>query len=204
MCCRYLLTVAYTNKRLCKFIEICNQFSDSSEQIPIADSLQIHPNDSAPVLTISDFHIQAASMRWGFPGKGGGLVINARSEDVQFRPMFRNLLAQNRCAIPASGYYEWRDGDRQKYLIAPSSGEGIYLAGLYQMDENGKMRFVILTRSAFGAHARIHGRMPLVLSSVEEAKQWISGTLALEALSARETDSLRIQPLGAEQLRMDL
>lgn len=204
MCGRYLLSVAYSTEKLRNFVEICNKFADPSEQIPFVDFLQIHPNDCAPVLMALNCHTQAASMRWGFPKKGGGLVINARSEDAEARPMFRSLLAQNRCAVPASGYYEWRDGDHQMHLIASKGGEGIYLAGLYQMDEHGKRRFVVLTRSAFGAHAKIHGRMPLVLSSVDEAKQWIHGTLALEALSAHEPDSLSIQPVGAEQLQMDL
>ena len=117
--------------------------------------------------------------------------------------MFRNLVDKNRCVLPAAGYYEWRDGDHLKHLILPSASEGFYLAGLYKMDDAGQLRFVVLTRSAYGEHARIHARMPLVLTSAKQVRQWLCGALSLETLEGFAADDLSIQPLGPEQLSMD-
>lgn len=42
-------------------------------------------------------------MKWG-AATSYNLVINARSEDMFFKPMFRKLI-RNRCVILISGYF---------------------------------------------------------------------------------------------------
>jgi len=52
---------------------------------------------------------KAVECIWGFNSKHSTTpVINARSETLQERPMFRHLLDRNRCIIPADGFYEWK------------------------------------------------------------------------------------------------
>ena len=46
---------------------------------------------------------------WGFKNpRSASIVINARSETLLERPMFKDLVANNRCLIPADGFYEWK------------------------------------------------------------------------------------------------
>lgn len=203
MCGRYLLRVASSSENLLKFVEFCNKSSNTSTHISVEESLEICPGDLAPILIVANNRLCASVGRWGFPSKSGRMVINARSENAHQRQMFRALLDGDRCAIPASGYYEWRYSDRQKYLIDSASGDGFYLAGFNRCSEQGERQFVVLTRSAFGPHEKIHRRMPLVLSGAEAAKQWIFGRISLEALAAQEPDALSIHAVGDEQLQME-
>ena len=142
-------------------------------------------------------------MRWGLQGRAGRLIINARSETAHAKPMFSRMLSEGRCALPAAGYFEWRDSDGRKHLICPTEAPAMYLAGLYRMEADGELHFVVLTREAYGEHAAVHGRMPLILPTGSEARKWLSGAIRVESLAALRPE-LSIQPLGDEQMRMDL
>ena len=41
--------------------------------------------------------------------------INARSETVEEKPIFREAYLENRCLIPADGWFEWQLIEGQKY-----------------------------------------------------------------------------------------
>ena len=79
--------------------------------------------------------------RWGLvpswakdPGIGPKM-INARSETVLEKPAFRKAVKSRRCAVPADGYYEWKQGAgkaKQPYYVHPGKGSGLVFAGLYE------------------------------------------------------------------------
>ncbi len=104
-----------------------------------------------------------ASMLWGFP-LDKKLVFNGRSESLDEKMMFKNLIASNRCLIPASLFYEWKD--KKKYTIK-TEDPYFFMAGLYRKyrDENGRDedRFVILTTEADQEMQKIHDRMPVII-----------------------------------------
>jgi putative SOS response-associated peptidase YedK len=64
--------------------------------------------------------------------------FNARSESVADKPMFRDAFRRNRCAIPASGYYEWlkKPDGRQPYFIGAADGSVLSFAGLWDRWKN--------------------------------------------------------------------
>ncbi|MDF7800497.1 SOS response-associated peptidase [Pontiellaceae bacterium B1224] len=94
---------------------------------------------------------------WGFENpRSGATVINARSETLSERPMFKNLLYTNRCLIPADGFYEWKG--KQPYYFQTLEKQLFAFAGLWQ---NG--RCVIITRAADRNMQGIHDRMPIIL-----------------------------------------
>ena len=112
-------------------------------------------------------------MQWGYRSASGRGVINARSETALSASFFAG---SSRCAVPASGYYEWSASPHRKYYFT-TKNPPLYLAGLWKSD-NGSSRFVILTQEAAGEQRRIHTRMPLVLDAAT-AHDWCRGaTLA--------------------------
>ncbi len=105
-------------------------------------------------------------------------MINARVETLTQRPVFRSLLAANRCLVPASGYYEWRAEDRNKtaYYIHPKSNQLFAFAGLYDVwtkpDGEELYTFTIITKDADEVMARLHNRMPVILNG-EVEDDWL-------------------------------
>lgn len=157
----------------------------------------VRPGDEAPAVVREEEALSVQTMRWGFTGAGGGLVINARVESLREKPMFRGLVDRQRCALPAAGYYEWRDGDGQKYRIA-LAGRGLFcLAGLYRLGLDGR-EFVVVTQRPVGGIIPIHNRMPLILDTDAAIHDWLGGELPLYGNGRR----LRIEAEGPEQLQM--
>jgi putative SOS response-associated peptidase YedK len=72
--------------------------------------------------------------KWGFPHwQGKRPIINARSESAAEKPMFRRALQASRCAVPATGFFEWRrvgKTAKEKYLFKREDGRLLYMAGL--------------------------------------------------------------------------
>ncbi|WP_019179039.1 SOS response-associated peptidase [Microbacterium yannicii] len=133
------------------------------------------------------------SARWGLiPGwakdlKIGARAFNARSEELEDKPMFRSALEKRRAVVPASGYYEWKteDGVKTPHYIHPADGEPLFLAGLYEWwrdktkgdddPDRWLLSFTILTRDSIGDLGSIHDRMPLFLDP-DHADAWLDPT----------------------------
>jgi putative SOS response-associated peptidase YedK len=114
--------------------------------------------------------------RWGWVPRfarrtDGPRPINARVEDVAGRPAFRDALRRRRCLVPADGFYEWQRRGRSRaphHLALP--GDRLFaIAGLHDRwtAPGGAVleTCVLLTRAATPALARIHGRMPVLVSA---------------------------------------
>ncbi|HWL79208.1 SOS response-associated peptidase [Microbacterium sp.] len=113
----------------------------------------------------------------------GARAFNARSEELEDKPMFRRALEKRRAIVPASGYYEWKVGDQKiPHYIHPADGSPLFFAGLYEWwkdpskpdDDPDKwvLSFTILTRDSIGRLGSIHDRMPLFLD-VDHADAWL-------------------------------
>jgi putative SOS response-associated peptidase YedK len=147
---------------------------------------EIFPTDHVPVLLPDGPQL----LQWGFSRfDGKGRVINARSETVLEKPMFRApLLAEaheaqaggvpraGRCLIPASSYFEWetREGKKYKYRLRPKQDGLFTFAGVYRSEAGAKTPvFVILTAPAAKEISFIHDRMPLILPQ-EQRDDWLA------------------------------
>ncbi len=115
-------------------------------------------------------------MRWGFPGfQNRGMIINARAETIDTRPMFRRSFRQRRCIVPVNAFFEWKkEGlEKIKYRIDIREHDLFSLAGLFDVfkDKRGEeyVAFVIITTSPLPTVRNIHDRMPAILSPEEEA-----------------------------------
>ena len=75
-------------------------------------------------------------------------------------------MAQRRCAVPATNYFEWERAGKQKtkYAIRTAGSGLMYMAGIYRV-ESGRPVFTILTRDPAESISFIHNRMPVLLPS---------------------------------------
>jgi putative SOS response-associated peptidase YedK len=127
---------------------------------------EVRPTDMAPVILPSG---AMAWMPWGFNVSWQrGPVINARAETLDQKPTFKPLL-QQRCVVPASAYFEWREegAKKVKTRIKLSKESGIAFAGLL---ENGT--FTIITCAPAKSIAHIHDRMPVLLDR-DAQREWL-------------------------------
>jgi putative SOS response-associated peptidase YedK len=114
----------------------------------------------------------------------GSRAFNARSEEIEDKPMFRGALEKRRAIVPTSGYYEWKTTDDGKvpHYIHPADGSPLLMAGLYEWWKNPAaadddptrwvLSFTILTRDSIGDLGSIHDRMPLFVD-MDHAEAWL-------------------------------
>jgi len=116
------------------------------------------------------------SLRWGLipswakEAKIGARTINARSETVAEKPMFRSSFAKRRCLIPVDGFYEWERKVRGKlpHYIYAIDGAPLPVAGVWSPwrdPETGErvLTCTILTGPPNPLIDKIHDRMPVIL-----------------------------------------
>ncbi len=91
----------------------------------------------------------------------GKRIINARSETIKQKPLFREAFKYSRCLVLASGWFEW-DVNKTPYYISLRDNRVMAFAGLRLKEETG-YSFVIITASAIGALAKLHNRTPVLM-----------------------------------------
>lgn len=146
---------------------------------------EIFPSTEVPVVHRGkDVERAIHLMKWGFePAFLKKIVINARSETLEQKPMFRDAYMRRRCLVPASGYYEWHD--KIKHAIRVKNQPIISLAGIYDrfLDKDGNPIWAVtlLTKDANEGIRSIHDRMPVILDQHSEAL-WLSNDTSTHRL----------------------
>ena len=151
-------------------------------------------------------------MRWGFQPawmKNDGQrppPINARSESLLERPMFRGSVAHGRCLIPADGFYEWKAmpgrKTKQPIYIRLKGGPLFAFAGLHVRGKNDVGdTCVIVTMAANDVLSSIHERMPVILDP-EAEQAWLDPNLddartALSYLRPVPPDQFEMYPVSS-------
>src|SRR5215472_1874424 len=136
---------------------------------------------------------------WVADLKKAARPINARSEDVATKPMFRNLIGTRRCVIPVDGFYEWQvtPSGKQPHYVRLADGSPMLLAGLWDRWQRGDAApiesFTILTTDANDKVAALHDRMPAIIDAADLAR-WLDR--ATDAAAVREM----LQPYRAEAI----
>ena len=150
---------------------------------------EICPTAKAPVLVREGSGDAPVLMKWGYQ-LPGTLVINARAETVQEKPLFRRSLAARRCLIPATAFYEW-DADKRKYQFTLPEEPVFYMAGFFDRSD-GEDCYCVLTTAANDSMKPVHDRMPLILPH-SQAEQWLSDGSNAEVLLAVTPPALAVR-----------
>jgi putative SOS response-associated peptidase YedK len=104
--------------------------------------------------------------------------INARSETIETRPVFRDAFQKRRCVVPADGFFEWTGPKtaRQPTWFHREDSQLLLFAGLYEawQKEQGawETTFTILTTAANAVLESYHDRMPVILAD-RDADDWM-------------------------------
>ena len=164
----------------------------------------VAPTQDAPVVTLHAGVRTVEMMRWGLvpfwagrEGKKAPLMINARVESLEAKPMYRDALHRRRCLVPADGFFEWQQSGKQKtpMFIHPEPRQFVAFAGLWataKTDAGPLHSFAIITGAPSELVAPIHDRMPIVLDRTAWAA-WLDPALAPDAARAL----LALPPAGA-------
>lgn len=156
----------------------------------------VAPTQPAPVIVARDAQRRIEMMRWGLVPHWAGpgaqrapLMINARTESLEAKAMFRDALHRRRCLVPADGFFEWlRDpkaggkAKPQPIYMHPAPRRLIAFAGLWawhrprasggaasadvrnSIDADETLSFTIITGTPNELVRPYHDRMPIVLA----------------------------------------
>lgn len=185
-------------------IEDFQELSETLRQIPFQSLWDFQPNWNAapsqllPVIVNAEDGLLMQPMSWGLiPAwtKAGEkpkvTPINARSETVSEKPMFRNLIRRQRCLVPANGFYEWKraGSSKQPYYIHLTQAPLMLFAGLYDVhatdDGERAGSYTILTGPSNHLMEEIHDRQPIIIRP-DDVELW---------MDAEITDVEPIEPL---------
>lgn len=158
-------------------------------EYPIPKDFDIEPNYNAaptqimPVVTEKGLEL----MRWGLipawakDEKIGYKLINARSESVFEKPIWKALITRKKCLIPSNGFYEWKkeEGGKRPFFIHPKDQKLFMFAGVWETWKHEGREwntYSILTTRPNSEMEDIHDRMPLILPKADW-QQWLEADL---------------------------
>ena len=173
MCGRYQLTTEFINLPNLLKKDMPRGLSQRYEQQDL-----IEPG--CPILVLkNEGKTQTSIMLWGYISewskdpfdKTMPRPINARSENVEGKKLFRGSWRHKRCLIPASGFIE------KGHLISRKDSQTFWLGGLWNrwMSQEGSEleSCCVLTTEPNDLVKNFHNRMPVIIQNRFE-EEWIS------------------------------
>ena len=153
-----------------------------------APRYNVAPTDRVPVVRFNPKRGARSLdlLRWGLipswakDEKVGFSTINARAEEIEKKPAFRDAVVKRRCLVPADGFYEWKKlgpKEKQAYHIRLKGGGVFAFAGLWEGwkppgQDEWLRSFTICTTTANELCAPIHERMPVILDPADWSR-WL-------------------------------
>lgn len=144
----------------------------------------IPPTSRVPVIVGESEH-PGRLLHWGTQTVKG-LVMNARSETLLEKSLWKGAADKRRCVMLADGFFEWETVGRKKlgHYFTLHGHKPFALAGVwFPATDQQPDRVVMVTCEPNPLVKRFHDRMPAMLS-VQSAKEWLAvDTLTSEVVS---------------------
>ena len=115
---------------------------------------------------------------WAKDPKKGARPVNARAETAHEKPMFKKLIRERRCLIPANCYYEWKEMKIGKwpYCIRRKDESPFFIGGMWDVwhatEENRLYTFTVLTTLPNEVSGQVHDRMPVIVQP-QDYQRWL-------------------------------
>ena len=169
------------------------ELAELFDALPVADweswwirpRFNIAPTQTVPVIRVNHGQRRISGLRWGlipFWAKDssiGSRMINARAETIAVKPAFRSAFKRRRCVVPVDGFFEWQkrgQAAKQPFHIMSRNEKPLALAGIWESwtdkDRETVESVAIVTTQPNELMARLHDRMPVILSS-EVMSRWL-------------------------------
>lgn len=161
----------------------------------LASRYNIAPGTTIPAIRLAaaDSAREAVGLHWGlippWAKSPRDKLVNVRAETLAAKPYFQRALVQRRCAVPASGFYEWQTlaGAKQPWLFRWRDDAPFLLAGIWTAahaaDGSAVETCALITTTPNATLAPIHDRMPVLLS-LDQAEAWLDPQAASPATLA--------------------
>jgi putative SOS response-associated peptidase YedK len=218
---------------------VCGRYTNTAGVAELSESLRVPisgaegtgrynvaPTEQVLAVVAPEGAPEARLLRWGLVPpwakdlKGGGKLINARTETVASKAPFKGLIARasRRALQAADGYYEWlapeqgrRGAVRQPFHFQVDGGAVFAFAALWtpaKIAGEWVQSVTLLTCDSAPNRvaAAIHDRMPVILADEDARRAWLDpaldthdalalcGPLAQERLSARPANPALNRP----------
>lgn len=149
------------------------------------DDHNVAPTRLVPVVRRDGDALVVEAMRWGLvPSWAKEVpksqpVVNARSETVHEKPMFRNLVREHHCIVPMNGFYEWDRSDPKRkvpYFVPRGDGRLMLCASIWNRPAvmDGLATCAVLTMQSNEDLVAIHDRVPVQVDA-DSAMAWLTG-----------------------------
>ncbi|USD38406.1 SOS response-associated peptidase [Ferrimonas sp. SCSIO 43195] len=136
----------------------------------------IRPSQLLAGVTLDQDRLQLRQLQWGLSHPSlSRPVINARSETLAQKPLFKEAYAHRRCLVPASGWYEWRTEGARKQPYRFATGRPLFsFAGLWWPVTPARPQgaLVLVTQAATESLQAYHHRMPVLVRGAA-ARNWL-------------------------------
>lgn len=143
-------------------------------------SFNVAPSTTIPIVTADPAGRHLVPAVWGFTSSGRAPLFNARGETVDSLQSFRDAFRQNRCLVPASGFYEWRPNDRQPFYFEMVNGHPLTFAGIWKQ-VGSHLQATVITTAPNADMRGVHDRMPVILSP-DAWTDWLSASPLTDSL----------------------
>jgi putative SOS response-associated peptidase YedK len=168
----------------------------------------VAPSLAMPVARMAGGRAELITARWGLvpcwarDWKTGPRMINARAETLRASKAYgAPFRRKQRCLVPASGFYEWRNSGsgKQPYFVTAADGELLAFAGLWEewRRPGGEplISYTIVTGPANALVAALHERMPVILDPADY-ERWLTADDPLDVLRLFTVERLRAYPVS--------
>lgn len=168
MCGRFVTIIPYEELK-----QIFDLIESSAQFVP---KYNVAPTQNVGVIRNLGDHNRLDHLKWGLVPSWskdlsmGSHMINARSESVAEKPAFRHAIKYKRCIVPVNGFYEWSHLGKEKHphFIHMANKSLMALAGIWEHRKSPEgtdlETFSILTTAANPLVAKLHDRMPVILT----------------------------------------
>ncbi|MCF7858992.1 MAG: SOS response-associated peptidase [Candidatus Cloacimonetes bacterium] len=165
MCGRFALYSSFQSIK--DYTDLLNEIDN------IKPNYNVSPGQEIPIISYNNNRNILRMSKWGlipYWAKEENInykLINTRSETIAEKPTFKRAFLHRRCLIPANGFYEWRNSDKQPFYITLKDRELFSFAGIWELwnSPQGKqlLSCSIITSKSNQQMEDIHHRMPVIL-----------------------------------------